>query len=97
VRVVVVRGARALAGLGQEQVDAERRALVVQSGLDLVDLLAQHLRRIVQPAEHADAARVGHGSGEPRPGRLVHAGEHDRVLDAQKRRDRLRRKVSAGV
>ena len=83
VGVVVVGLAGAAADLRQREVDAEGQRWVVQVRLDLVDDLLQLRRRVPQPADHAQAARVGH-RGREGPARCAcHAREDDRVLDAE--------------
>ena len=68
-----VRLARAAADLGEEQVDAEGRVLVLEVALDVVNGLLQHLRALTQAANDTDAAGVRDGRSEPRTFCDVHA------------------------
>jgi hypothetical protein len=74
---------RAAADLGEEQVNAERCALVVEVALQLGDLLAEHVRRITNATEHTQPSGVGHSGSELRACCYVHAGEQHGVLDLQ--------------
>lgn len=51
--------------------------------LQLIDLLSQPIGTIAEAADHAYAARVGHGRGKERAGGHAHAGEHDGVFYAE--------------
>jgi len=73
----------AAADLREKQVDTERRALVFEVALQLCDLLAQHVGRVSDSTDHAEAACVADGCCELRAGGHVHAGEHDRVVNLQ--------------
>ena len=65
--------ARVPADLGQEQVHTEGQVRARQLRLELLNLLAQHLGRERDAADHAQAARVGHGRREL-GSRDVHCG-----------------------
>ncbi len=69
--------------LREQEINAERRCLVVQEALKLCDLLLQHLRRITNTANNAQTTGVRHRRRKLRAGRDVHAGEHDGVVDLQ--------------
>lgn len=81
--VVVVGLAGVAADLGQQQVDAKRRGLVVQIRLELGNLVAQHVGRVVDAANDAQAAGIGDGSGELGTGSHVHACEQHGVVDLE--------------
>ena len=68
--VVVVRLARVAADLREQQVDAERRLLVHQERLELVNVLTQHFGRVAHAAHDAEATGVGHSGGELRAGHV---------------------------
>ena len=69
-----------VAGHGGEQVDAERARGQCSGGSDLLDHLVLGHRR---GAEAAVASRLGDRCGERAVRDAAHAGEHDRVLNAE--------------
>lgn len=75
--------ARTSTNLRKQQIDTERRLLVVQVSLELGDLLAQHVWCVSDTTEDTDSSGVGHGSGELRSSSHIHASKHDGVLDLQ--------------
>ena len=83
-RVVVVGLARRPAHLRERQVDPEGPVLrVPEERLHLRDDLPELVRRVLEPADHAEPARVRHG-GRERPARGPrHARQDDRVLDPE--------------
>ena len=84
----LLRLPRAAAHLRDQQVDTEWCILVFQKALQLGDLLAQHVGRVADAADNAQAASVGDSSGEFGAGGDVHAGEHDGVVDLEEVCDR---------
>ena len=98
VRVIIVGFAGAFADLGQEQIDAKRRVLVLEVVLEVLDGLFEHLRGVVDTANDTKASCVRHGGGEGRARGDVHPGEDDGVLDPEEFGLRLRvRSVSLGM
>ena len=81
--VVLVGLAGRTANLRQEQVHAPGRGLVLEPLLDLLALLTQHLRRVAKPADDAEPALVRDGRRQLRPRGDVHAGEEDRLAQAE--------------
>jgi len=81
--VVLVGLAGRAADLRQEQVHAPGRGLVLEPLLDLLALLTQHLRRVAKPADDAEPALVRDGGRQLRPRGDVHAGEEDRLAQAE--------------
>lgn len=69
--------------LWDQEVDPERRILVIQEAFQLCDLLPQHVGRVADAADNTQAAGVGDCGGEFRTGGDVHAGEHDGVVDLE--------------
>jgi hypothetical protein len=76
--------ARIATDLGKQQIHTKRSILVVQEALQLVNLLAEHVRSIAHTSDDTDTTCIGHGGGELRTGSHVHARKHDRVVDLQK-------------
>jgi len=81
--VVLVGLAGRAADLRQEQVHAPGRGLVLEPLLDLLALLTQHLGRVAKPADDAEPALVRDGGRQLRPRGDVHAGEEDRLAQAE--------------
>jgi hypothetical protein len=75
--------ARASADLGEQQIDAEWRILVVEVALELGNLLTKHVWCVSDATEDTDAAGVCDGGSELGTSSHVHAREHDGVLDLQ--------------
>ena len=75
--------ARAASDLRQQQVDTERRVLVLQEALELRNLLPQHVRGISNAADDTETAGIGNSGGELGAGGDVHAGQEDRVVDLE--------------
>jgi hypothetical protein len=80
-----VDGGQHLVRQGGEQVHAER---LVRQPAHLLHLLADALRWLRRHAERAEAARFGDRGADPRVGDAAHAGQEDRVLDAEAVADR---------
>lgn len=79
----MVRLARIPADLRQRQIDAEGEVGRPQQALELGDDLAQLVGRVHEAADNAQPAGVRHGGRERGARHARHAGEQDRVLDAQ--------------
>lgn len=74
----------AAADLGEKQVNAKGRVLVVEVLLELGDLLLQHVRGVADATDDTETAGVGDSSGELGTSGNVHAGKQNRVLDLEK-------------
>ncbi len=68
------------ANLGKQKVDTERSILVVQVGLDLVDLDLEHLGGVPETADHTDTAGVGDRGSDFGAGGDVHPGLENAVI-----------------
>ena len=64
VGVVEVCLARIASDLREQQINAERRLLVVEERLELVNVLAKHFGRVAHTAHDAEPAGIGHSGGE---------------------------------
>ena len=82
-RVVLVGLAGGAADLGEEEVDAPRRRLVDEALLDLLALVAEVVDGGADAADDAQAALVGDSGGELGARGDVHAGEEDRLGEAE--------------
>lgn len=75
--VVVVGLARVATDLGQQEIDAKGRVLVLEAVLEVLQLAAQDLGRVVDTTHHTEAAIVGHGRRQTGARGDVHARQHD--------------------
>jgi hypothetical protein len=75
--------AGAAADLGEEEIDTEGGVLVVEVGLELADLVAEHVGGVVDATEDTHATGVGDGGGQLRASGDVHAGEENGVVDPE--------------
>ena len=76
------------ADLGEEEIDTEGGVLVVEVGLELADLVAEHVGGVANATEDTHATGVCDGGRELGPSSDVHAGEEDGVVDAEEIGDR---------
>lgn len=76
--------ARTASDLWKQEIDTERRILVLKEALELGDLLAKHVWSVSYAADDADSSCIRDGSGQLRTSSDVHACQHDRVVDLQK-------------
>lgn len=72
------------ADLGKQQVNTERRILVRQMALQLLDLIPEHVGGIVDPSKDTETAGICDGSSELGASGDVHARQKDRVVDLEK-------------
>ena len=69
--------------LRQQKVNTKGSILVLEITLQFGDLLSQHVRRVSNTSNNAQASGVGDSSGKLRTSGDVHSGKHDRVIDLQ--------------
>jgi hypothetical protein len=74
---------RIATNLGQQEIDAKRRILVVEVRLELLDLIPEHLGGVVDAAQNTKTAGVCDGRGQLGASGDVHAGEEDGVVDLE--------------
>ena len=69
--------------LGEQQINTERSALVVEVALQLSNLLAKHVWGVTNASKHTEASGIGDGGSELGTGSHVHAGKQNGVLNLQ--------------
>lgn len=80
-------GALGLAGvstdLWEQEVNTERRVLIVKVALEFLDLVTEHVGGITDTTDDTQSAGVGDSSGKLRASGNIHASKEDGVLDSQ--------------
>jgi len=86
--IIVVCLSGASTNLGEKQVNTEGCVLVCKEGLELCDLLAQHVWCVSYSSDDTESSCIGDGCGELGTGCDVHSCEEDGVVDLQEVSDR---------
>jgi hypothetical protein len=76
------------ADLREQEVNAKGSVLISEVGLQLSDLLSEHLRSVANSANDTQSTGVGNSGSELRTGSNVHARKQDRMRDLEEVGDR---------
>jgi hypothetical protein len=80
--------ARISTDLGQQNINSERRILVLKMRLQFLNLLPQSIWTVAETPNDADPACIGDGCGEEWACCYAHSCQHNRMRDVEEVRQR---------